>query len=170
MQRIAIPLSSLKEGESKFSFHAVLPDLKVGEGCSFPGEIAVQVTATSMSGDYFFDVHAVGQGCCVCDRCGEEFQEQTEGTIRTLFTFDRSEAEEGDENIRFLSPSTQEIDVTQDVLDALLLAVPQKQLCREDCRGLCPRCGTNLNSTSCSCEQENIDPRWEALKGLSRDG
>lgn len=47
-----------------------------------------------------------------------------------------------------------------------LLAVPAKALCREDCKGLCPQCGQNLNTGSCSCAEQRTDPRWEALAGL----
>ncbi|MFB3816002.1 MAG: DUF177 domain-containing protein [Terriglobales bacterium] len=54
----------------------------------------------------------------------------------------------------------------EDVLrEQLLLAVPMKIVCREDCKGLCPQCGKNLNAGACSCVRTS-DPRWEALKGL----
>lgn len=47
--------------------------------------------------------------------------------------------------------------------EQVLLATPVKTLCREDCKGLCPRCGRNLNQEQCDCEQDARDPRWEAL-------
>jgi len=56
-----------------------------------------------------------------------------------------------------------------DVLrEQVLLALPLKMLCREDCRGLCPQCGQNLNATQCSCSSEVEDPRWEALKDIKK--
>ena len=48
----------------------------------------------------------------------------------------------------------------------LLLSLPMKSLCREDCRGLCPQCGHNLNNGECGCRQETVDPRLAALKDL----
>ena len=55
----------------------------------------------------------------------------------------------------------------EDVLrEQVLLAVPLKTICREDCRGLCPHCGKNLNEGQCSCENHGNDPRWEALKDI----
>jgi uncharacterized protein len=48
----------------------------------------------------------------------------------------------------------------------LLLNIPMRILCKEDCRGLCPKCGRNRNTNSCDCVEEAIDPRWEGLKGL----
>jgi uncharacterized protein len=55
----------------------------------------------------------------------------------------------------------------EDVLrEQVLLAVPLKVTCREDCKGLCPVCGKNRNSELCSCEQQLQDPRWSALKEI----
>ena len=55
----------------------------------------------------------------------------------------------------------------EDVLrEQVLLAVPLKAICREDCKGLCPHCGKNLNLTQCSCEEPVDDPRWSALKEI----
>jgi len=55
----------------------------------------------------------------------------------------------------------------EDVLrEQVLLATPAKTLCREDCKGICSRCGRNRNAEACQCAQEPTDPRWQALKGL----
>ena len=55
----------------------------------------------------------------------------------------------------------------EDVLrEQVLLSLPVRTLCKPDCKGLCPRCGENRNSQSCSCEVGPSDPRWEALAGL----
>jgi len=55
----------------------------------------------------------------------------------------------------------------EDVLrEQVLLAVPLKTVCREECKGLCPLCGRNLNDGACSCEQNEEDPRWAALKEI----
>jgi uncharacterized protein len=50
--------------------------------------------------------------------------------------------------------------------EQVLLAVPLKTLCREDCKGLCPHCGKNLNESQCSCAEQREDPRWAALKEI----
>jgi uncharacterized protein len=55
----------------------------------------------------------------------------------------------------------------EDVLrEQVLLALPLKVTCREDCKGLCPQCGTNLNQGQCSCVTLVEDPRWSALKEI----
>jgi uncharacterized protein len=55
----------------------------------------------------------------------------------------------------------------EDVLrEQVLLSLPVRTLCKPDCKGLCPRCGENRNSTACTCDEGPRDPRWEALSGL----
>lgn len=55
----------------------------------------------------------------------------------------------------------------EDILrEQLLLEVPIKVVCREDCKGLCPQCGRNLNQGPCNCVVQSADPRWNALRGL----
>ncbi|HEX6730698.1 MAG TPA: DUF177 domain-containing protein [Pyrinomonadaceae bacterium] len=62
------------------------------------------------------------------------------------------------------------IDVDELVKEQLLLSVPDRTLCREDCKGICSSCGADLNAGACNCKQIEIDPRWEALKKLKNDG
>lgn len=52
--------------------------------------------------------------------------------------------------------------------EQVLLATPVRALCREDCKGLCPHCGRNLNLEQCSCEQHLSDPRWDALNEIKK--
>lgn len=60
-----------------------------------------------------------------------------------------------------------EVDVTPDLLEEVLLQVPQFPVCQESCAGLCPVCGANRNRTACTCRQEKSgDSPWTALNGL----
>lgn len=139
----------------------------MGEGRLFPHEILVEAEVTTAGGDFLVHLKVGSEGKFVCDRCGEEFQRDVRGEVRTLFTFDTEKVQgEGNGEIRLLHSSAQEINITQDALDAFLLAVPAKCLCREECLGLCPRCGANLNKKRCSCFGDEVDSRWETLKGL----
>jgi len=54
------------------------------------------------------------------------------------------------------------------VREALVLSLPIKPLCSEDCKGLCPICGVNLNETTCSCDRSRVDPRWSVLEKLKK--
>ena len=59
------------------------------------------------------------------------------------------------------------IDVDEIVKEQILLAVPTRMLCREDCKGICPECGSDRNTGECNCVTNDIDPRWAALKNLT---
>ena len=58
------------------------------------------------------------------------------------------------------------IDLSEVVRQNLLVALPITAVCREECKGLCPTCGQNLNEGPCNCESEAKDPRWSALADL----
>ena len=61
------------------------------------------------------------------------------------------------------------IDLGQLMQEQCYLAVPMKPLCQEGCRGLCPDCGTNLNTATCHCERTWVDPRLAVLEQLRKD-
>lgn len=58
------------------------------------------------------------------------------------------------------------LDLSDFVVNEIRLGIPMKVLCREDCKGLCPKCGHNLNEGPCGCDLREEDPRWDALKSL----
>jgi uncharacterized protein len=58
------------------------------------------------------------------------------------------------------------LDLQPLVRDALVLDLPHTPLCGPECRGLCPNCGTDRNTSSCDCETHDTDPRWAALRSL----
>ena len=83
-------------------------------------------------------------------------------------------AESGDENttedpdVYELDPRALELDLRPAIREEWLLAAPSFALCREDCKGLCPRCGADLNDGSHDCSQQEADPRWDALRKLKK--
>ena len=58
------------------------------------------------------------------------------------------------------------IDIDEIVKEQILLAVPTRMLCREDCKGICPECGIDRNTGECNCVADDTDPRWAALKNF----
>src|SRR4029078_7025682 len=62
------------------------------------------------------------------------------------------------------------IDIEPLVREAVMLELPIAPLCRENCKGLCPNCGTNWNEANCDCDREAKDPRWSALDVLKEAG
>ena len=71
---------------------------------------------------------------------------------------------ESDED--FILAEGQKIDLGSFATETVLLNLPLRLLCREDCKGLCPKCGKNLNEGECNCDHKEIDPRMEPLRKL----
>jgi len=59
-----------------------------------------------------------------------------------------------------------EIDFTREITEQVILAIPFKPLCSEDCKGLCSNCGAELNISNCACSQDNMNLQFNALKNL----
>lgn len=96
---------------------------------------------------------------CTCARCLKRFTRDIDVEVRELFT--HAPATDDDHY-----PITDgEIDLEPCARDAVLLSVPFAPLCRQDCQGLCPRCGGDRNLNECACGPE-IDERWAALSSL----
>ena len=68
-----------------------------------------------------------------------------------------------------IAPGQTVIDMADDVRQTVLLSVPLKNVCRDECRGLCPLCGRNLNEGTCDCKETPVDGRWDKLKELQNN-
>lgn len=110
-----------------------------------------------------------------CARCLEAVRHELGGDFDLLFRPLGADTPLGDSPAeRSLTAPDTEIGyyqgeglVLEDVLrEQVLLSLPARTLCRPDCQGLCPRCGRNLNTEPCACEDKPSDPRWSALSGL----
>ena len=64
-----------------------------------------------------------------------------------------------------IDETTESVDLTEDMREAIILAFPSSPVCSSDCKGLCPQCGTNKNTNECDCKPPD-DVRWAALDGL----
>jgi len=107
-----------------------------------------------------------------CDRCLKpvEVPVKTEFNLEyvTANEYEVRHAAELEETDLTLSVFDGEaIDVDEIVREQLLLAVPDRTLCREDCQGFCPACGGDRNLKDCGCQNEETDPRWAGLKELT---
>mgnify|MGYP006295422579 CR=1 FL=1 len=100
-----------------------------------------------------------------CDRCLDEYDGLLNTKAEFIVTSDTRIKADSDEII-FISSAVDEVDISKNIRDAILLAIPYKRICSPQCRGLCPSCGKNLNDGPCDCHDETIDPRWEKLKNL----
>ena len=110
-----------------------------------------------------------------CGRCLEDFRFPVDASFDVLYLPHAENAGEGDLEVEDDDLTTafyrdDQIDLAQLVREQFYLAIPMKPLCRDTCKGLCPQCGTNLNTGSCNCDPEWTDPRLETLKSLMEKG
>ncbi|MFQ6615896.1 MAG: DUF177 domain-containing protein [Fidelibacterota bacterium] len=103
-----------------------------------------------------------------CDRCLTQFDHELTGRFTLILTEDRSLYSREADDVYLFPPSQVEFDLGPVIRDAVRLERPMKQLCKEDCRGLCPRCGTNRNETDCGCQEKTVDMRWAPLRALQQ--
>lgn len=99
----------------------------------------------------------------ICDRCAEQFQREVSFPIDAVLVRELSSEEDEDEGVYSLVGDS--ADLEEIVRTVFVLNLDSKLLCREDCKGLCPRCGKNLNLGPCGCRKEP-DPRLAALAQL----
>lgn len=104
-----------------------------------------------------------------CTRCLEPIDQTFDLEFDDIFV-DASEAStqvETEVAVEYLDEELLtggEIDLRNVVREQLLLALPEQIFCSDDCKGLCPQCGGNRNLIDCRCDDDEIDPRWAALK------
>lgn len=143
------------------SFSACVEGLETGLSHVDPSdELAFDLVIESIEGGLHVRGTVAGRYAAQCRRCLEP--------IARDFTFETSEIYrppsevwEEDYVIR-----TDHIDLAPLVRDAVILNLPVNPLCKEDCAGLCPRCGADRNADPCDCPTDAADPRWSALKDL----
>ena len=104
----------------------------------------------------------------ICDRCTRDFDYQHRIEWDLIFIPEQHRDWSSKDDAVFYHPDNPIVDITSDIHDALVLDVPMKIICREDCRGLCPGCGTDLNSGECTCAAKPADPRFAALAELKK--
>ena len=136
----------------------------------FKAPIDVRVSYYRAGTELFFEGRLAAATHAACARCAEEFESGIERPFRFVMT-PRAIAGEGDGDLaagdaEYTVYDGDEIDLSPLIREELLLALPTRPLCREECRGLCPRCGTNLNQGECRCPEPAGDPRLAVLRSL----
>jgi uncharacterized protein len=108
-----------------------------------------------------------------CSRCVEPYRFPIDATFDQRYlpssqasTEAEREVEQDDLETSYYSDD--QIDLNELMREQFYLTLPMKPLCRDDCKGLCPQCGTNLNTGACDCVEQWEDPRLAALKNLKR--
>lgn len=175
-------------------FKISLPDMlfTTAECASYSGELSLpsftqggiefrfleplswQVTITNTSEAFLVMGSISGKGSCDCVRCLEDAPVEVAGDVEGYFVFPGNEPDEDDEDAPDFEvlPDDHVIDLEPLLLTAVSLSLPFNPVCKEDCLGLCPQCGANLNEGPCSCDRDDdVDDGnpFAVLKNLKFD-
>jgi uncharacterized protein len=135
-------------------------DLKPDEPVHVDGRLSA-----AGDGKFYFSGHISGSVEMPCRRCLEPVKASVSEEAHFIFAENGSEEAE-DPDVYLFDPHAQKLDIRPAVRESWLLSAPAFLECREDCKGLCATCGTDLNKGSCDCVPVSTDSRWDALRKL----
>ncbi len=129
------------------------------------GELNKRIAQTDVNGEIAADVKIE------CSRCLQPVDEKLKilfsvSYITPEYYTEEKETEIGVDDLQIAVFEGDKIDIGELVREQILLNLPEQKFCREDCKGLCRKCGANRNLINCNCLEKEIDPRWSALKNL----
>ncbi len=148
-----------------FRFEATAEAIGVSEAdARFRGPLVVEGTLENTGGSFRVSGEILATRAFVCDRCLAEKEARerypfTEDFHRNCAADDMDANELGEDGIE-LAPI---------VRDIVIAALPIRNLCSPDCKGLCPKCGADLNQGDCGCDREVVDPRLAVLKNWMKE-
>ena len=168
-----IELDNLEGGKGDFA-HVYQPyDLNpVDERVSLTEPATVSGKVRLAGNEVFVNGHVEARARVECDRCLQPVETPVNADFQLEYVSGSEYKSSGAVELTEAEMSVsvfdgKAIDVDEIVKEQILLAVPTRMLCREDCKGICPECGTDRNTGDCSCATNDIDPRWAALKKLT---
>jgi len=167
-----VQIATLDEGESHRELNGSARELDLEEA-GFAADAPVALRARIYRSGNRVEVNGrVTAGLTLtCGKCLEEIPHRIEVDLRIFAEPRRGRDRRPEEEVReddlgMVYHDGQIIDLTDEVRQSLLVEIPWHPQCRDDCRGLCPRCGANRNVTECGCDLEPRDSRWDALREL----
>lgn len=173
-----IDLSTIESGPRFFDF-TLNPGWWHGEetdrilGLDGPLECSLEISRAGRK--YILGGRISGFALVICDRCLEPYRRQLDFEFRLFLSAPVSDPDpceleltEDDMLVQFIDGN--KIDLDDIVREQIYISLPMKSLCREDCSGLCPVCGTDLNKKSCKCQRGDGHPGFSKLKALLLNG
>ncbi len=164
---LRIDLAAVREGPVETAAELAADDpLVVGAGVALASPLVVSGRlSTAGEGRYYWQARLETVVQAECRRCLTPVRVPLAQSLGLVFV-DEDESRQ-DDDCYVVPRRAMALDLSEAVREELILAVPQYVVCRDDCRGLCPRCGADLNVGPCGCPKET-DPRWAELTKLRK--
>lgn len=142
--------------------------LSIEEGIddiTFPDSFSVKGFIKDMAGYISLTLEADVKYSTLCARCLVPVNERKKIVFNKTVVTEQTELQ-NDDNDDYIVSEDGYIDIDEALTEQILLELPLKHLCKEDCKGLCPKCGKDLNTGSCNCDTSDPDPRFDVLRKL----
>ena len=136
--------------------------LDFGDGGPSALAISGQLTVTNLESRFLLTGDLEACGAAECGRCLHSYELSYPVPVEIVVLRDL-ETDEGEGDTLTIRQRIGEIDLQPALRESAILAVPQARVCSDACRGYCPQCGVDLNRQSCTCAEDETDPRWEGL-------
>ena len=137
----------------------------MGEMFSFEAPLHIAGTITNNTKSLELSGRVTGEMGVHCARCQKPLKVPVDFEISEVIMQDNGE--EFDEDVLVING--EEIDIYEVIINNFLMNVEGKYLCKEDCKGLCAKCGADLNVKECDCDNDDIDPRWAKLAEIMKN-
>jgi uncharacterized protein len=118
------------------------------------------------SGRYYWSGRISGTASLTCRRCLAATSANVAETVHAVFA-EADDDEVDDPDVYRIPARGHVVDLRPAIREQWLLSVPSYALCRDDCKGLCPRCGADLNTGTCDCAPTSRDDRLHAVRQIS---
>jgi len=151
-----INISGLSEGVHRYDLSRSASEL--GLHYHVIGDVTANITLEKSIHQILATVTASVKGVFICDRCADEFTEDVKTTFTSVYSWERTEETVEDDDFHILGSDDNLIDFSQSVMEYLMLAVPVKLLCKNNCK----------IPEHVAAEKITVDPRWEKLQTLLR--
>jgi uncharacterized protein len=159
-----IQVGGLSEGVHQFHFDVLASEIGLGEEFS---EVHTDVVLDKTPNQITLKAAIHTAADFYCDRCTAPLASRLDSAFQMHYIWDDEDSGQYDAaEVQVIPQGSTIIDITEDVRQTVLIAVPLKMLCREDCLGLCPHCGKDLNEGPCDCRSDEVDTRWDKLRAL----
>jgi len=161
-----IKISNLQDRSYNFDFEDDIEEIEVSE--PYFGRFRTGVLLTKFRDQFILDVNTIIRAKFTCDRCAVEFERNINSSYKMVYMSDAGLSNTDSRDVTYISQDSDKIEIAPDVREYAMLSIPMKKLCRDDCKGLCYRCGKNLNEGECKCSIKEVDDRWKPLIDLKK--
>lgn len=170
---VKLDLSDIARNPGSYAEQPIAMTFREVEGMTLTAPVTGTIIASSTGRVLLLEGSVDTEIELACSRCGGTYRQPVHAEFQEDFVVQPPvpggqalaiEEDEDEPDTRFFFPGTLDLNLDELLRQSILLALPVKPLCQDDCRGLCSRCGTNLNDARCACDDAGVNPQLAGLQ------